>query len=252
MFTKYFYIPAILLLLLTSIYVSALTRNSIKEYNYIGISEEKRHTIVIDGEGSVHGTPNIANINLGLQTENESIEAAQKNNTETMNTIISKLKKEINVNKNEIQTTNYSINPRYDWNEGQRTLKGYTVSQNLKIKIKDLTKISKIIGLAGEYNLNQVGGLNFSIENPENLQKEARIKALNNAKEKANALSQTLDVKLGRIIGFSEREQASVYPVMRSLSISEDAQYKNGSAIPELEAGSQEIKSHVNVEYEIY
>ncbi len=240
----------IILTLAATIYLSILSWNAIKERDYIGVSKEQRHSIRINGEGKAIGTPDIAKIELGYSVEKKTVTEAQTDNTEKINTIIKKLKKDFDIDKKDIQTSNYNIYPRYDWNEGKQTLKWYEVRQNLNIKIRDLEKVSKILDAAGATGLNQVGNLKFDIDDQEILKQVARTKALKNAKEKAKKLASELDVKLGRIISFSESDsQPTPYPIYRSYAM-EEAKGMGGAA-PEIEAGSTEITINTTIEYEI-
>ena len=240
----------VILIISATAYLSILSWNALKSRDYIGVSEEQRHSIRIDGIGKAIGTPDIAKIQLGYKAEKKTVAEAQTDNTEKMNTIIEKLKKDFNIDKKDIQTSNYNINAQYDWNEGERTLRGYQVSQNLNIKIRDLEKVSQILDAAGTAGLNQVGNLRFDIDNQEILKEEARTKALKNAKEKAEKLASELDVKLGRIISFNESgNQPMPSPIYRSYAIVEEKDM--GGAAPEIEAGSTEIIINATIEYEI-
>ena len=231
-------------------YLSILSWNAIKSRDYIGVSKEQRHSISITGEGKAIGTPDIAKIALGYSVERETVAEAQTDNTEKINIIIEKLKKDFNIDKKDIQTSNYNIHPQYNWQEGKQTLRGYEVRQNLNIEIRDLEKISKILDAAGAAGLNQVCNLRFEIDDPENLKQIARSKALKNAKEKAQNLASELDVKLGKIISFSESGyEPTPPPIYRSYAMAEKIDV--GGAAPNIEAGSTEITINATIEYEI-
>lgn len=232
-----------------SAYLSIMSWNALKARNYIGVSEEQRHSIVVSGEGEVVGVPDIAIIQLGYTIEKKTVAEAQKDNTAKMNEILKKLKSDLNIDEKDIKTSSYNINPRYDWSDGRQILKGYQVSQNLIVKIRDIDKVSAVLDAAGNFGLNQIGSLSFEIDNPEELEAEARIMAIKSAKEKAEVLAETTGVKLGRIISFSESSSRPI-PVYASYKTM-DMNESYGGASPEIEAGSTEIKITATVEYEI-
>jgi hypothetical protein len=241
-------------LAITTIWVAVLTRNSVKQYRYIGLSAEQKHSISISGEGKVVAVPDIAKIQLGLQTEKKIVAEAQKENTEKMNAVIEKLKKDFKIDAKDIQTVNYNIYPQYDWTNNRQTLRAYQVSQSVNLKIRDLTKISDILQAAGDAGLNQVGGLTFEVDEPEKIKQEARELAIKNAKEKADALAKIADVKLGKVISFSEyANDASSRSYdnysMKAMGVGGGAEI---APVPAVEAGSTEIIVTANVEYEIY
>jgi len=231
------------------VFISVLTWNEVKKHDYIGRESQQTYTIAIAGEGKITAIPDIAEISLGIQTEKLTVAAAQKENTEKMNSIIAELKN-MGVEAKDIQTTNYSIYPRYDWLDGKQLLRGYIVSQNVSIKIRDLEKVGTIVDKAGSLGANEVGSLSFTIDEPEQLRQEARIKALANAKEKAEALAKAAGVKLGKLVSFNESSSGSL-PVYRDYSMKALGLEESVDAAPAIEAGSQDIIINVMVTYEV-
>src|SRR5690606_26908355 len=106
---------------------------------------------------------------------------AQRENTRIMNQLISDVKS-LGVEDKDIQTTAYNVFPNYDWNNGKQSLRSYSVSQNVHVKIRDLDKIADVLGKAGALGANQIGGINFTIDEPEKLKEQAREEAIRNAK----------------------------------------------------------------------
>lgn len=221
--------------------------NDYKTHFYIGQTPEKTNNITISGQGKVTAIPDIAKIRLGLQTEKSTVGQAQEENSEKINRLIAALK-EMDVDKEDIKTTNYNIYPNYDWNRGSRTLRGYMVDQSVSITIRDLDTVGQIMALAGKYDLNQSGSLSFSIDEPEQYRQEARLLALEEAKTKAEALAKAAGVKLGKVVSFSESSAPSYYPRAEVFGLDSSAEK---AAAPEIEAGSQEISVNVSVSFEI-
>lgn len=234
------------------IYVAVLTWNEVKKHDYIGRESQQTYTITIDGEGKITAIPDIAQISLGLQTDKATVAAAQKENTDKMNQIISELKK-MGVDSKDIQTTNYSIYPRYDWADGRQLLRGYTVTQNVSVKIRDLEKVGTIVDKAGSLGANQVGSLNFTIDEPEKIRQQAREKALLNAKEKAEALAKIAGVRLGKLVSFTESGGGQPIPIYGDYAMKSLAVGMGGEAAPApaVEPGSQDVIIDVMVTYEV-
>jgi uncharacterized protein len=244
-------IVMIVLVLLFSIYLIFLTRNEWKEYDYIGKSSETRDTISISGEGSVVIVPDIATVRLGLESTNPDVAKAQEENTNKMNEVIKDIKG-FDIEKEDIQTSSYSIYPDYKYTQDKgRVLNGYKVSQALTIRIRNFDSISDVLALAGKYNLNQVGGLEFTVDDPEEAKQEARLEALEQAQNKASDLANAADVKLGKIVSFNEssggRNDYDSYYKMEAMS----GLGGSGDIAPSVEAGSQEITVYVTVQYEL-
>jgi uncharacterized protein YggE len=236
-----------LALLALAVWLGFKARNEARMYDYIGVPLE-RNTITVSGEGKVVGIPDIANIDLGTTVERATVGAAQAENTKTMNALIDEIKK-LGVDQKDIQTTSYNVFPQYDYNDGKQRLRGYSVSQNVHVKIRDLEKVGDIVGKAGSLGANQIGGISFSVDDPEALKAEARVKALENAKDKAEALAEIAGVKLRRVVSFSESFGGTPQPYYYARDAAAGAEAQ--SAAPTLEAGSSEINATVNITYEI-
>lgn len=237
-------------LTLGTVYVALLSWNAYKAHNYIGVSPKTPHSIVIVGEGKVTGVPDVAKIQLGYSIIKNTVAEAQKDNTTKMNGMVEKLKKDFKIDPLDIQTLNYSISPQYDWTSGRQILKGYTVSQDLSVKVRNLDKVSQILDAAGQASMNQIGSLSFEIDQPEKLKQEAREKAISQAKAKAEALAKVVGVKLGKIISFSESASQPPTPLYDNYRLMEKSAGAGGAS-PTIEAGSNEITIIATVEYEI-
>jgi len=245
---KLFTIFVIFLVLGVLAVLGTVVAKNLKSYQYIGKPTAERDTIAISGEGKVTGIPDIAAIEVGLVTEKKDVASAQKENTLKMNRLIKNLKN-LGIEDKDIQTSYYNIYPQYDWPDGKQVLRGYQVNQSVSVKIRNLDKIGDILTAAGEGGANQVSGLSFNIDDPEKLRQEARIKALENAKEKADALAKVAGVKLGKVVSFSEYAEtpAPMYKAMEGLGIGGGGEMP----APTVEKGSMDIIVNVTVSYEI-
>ncbi len=232
-----------------ALYFLMLSARTLRSIASFGIADHEPATITVDGDGKTIAMPDLATINLGVQTENKEVAAAQKENTDKMNKIIEAVKAQ-GVAAADIQTANYQISPQYDYKNGSTVLRDYLVTQNLNLNVHDLSKLSRILEVAGTLGANQVGGLNFTVDKPDALKSEARDKAIVNAKDKALKLAEALGVRLGAIRSFSESSNNPppiMYGKMDALGIGGGPEVP----APSIEQGSLEINSHVTIVYEI-
>ena len=242
----------IIVLIILAIYLGVLIRNELKEYNYIGKSPEFQDRVTIEGTGKVTVTPDIAVVNVGIIIEKTTVEAAQTESTEKMNDIIAVLKKDYQIEERDIKTSQYQINPSYDWSNDRRTIIGYSVSQTVEVKVRDFEKIGEIISMAGSKGSNSVSGPSFTIDDPEVYKEEARAKAIDQAKEKAKTLANQVGINLGPIVNFSENGAVPVYDNYYAKSMDTAVGMGGAGEIsPSIEAGSQEVSMTVSISYEI-
>ncbi len=238
-----------LALLALTAWLGFKARNEARQYNFIGVPIE-RNVITVSGEGKVIGIPDVAGVDLGTTIEKSTVAEAQKENTRIMNQLVEQLKG-ANVDKNDIQTTAYNVYPNYNWNDGKQTLRSYTVAQTVHVKIRNLDKVGDILGKAGALGTNQIGGIQFTVDDPEKLKEEARAKALKNAKEKAKALATVADVKLRRVISFDESQGGTMPPPIFYGKGGMGSMAADAAPAPSIAPGSNEIIVTVNLTYEI-
>ncbi len=241
----------ILVLILLAIFLTFQARKAWKEYDYVGKSSEIQGTISITGEGKISAVPDIAKISVGMTTEAKTVIEAQKNNNEKMNSIILTLKKQ-GIEERDIKTSNYSVYPKYDWSNGKNLIIGYTVSQSLDIKIRDTKKVSDVLDVVGQEGANQVGNLVFAIDNPEELEMEARNKAILDAKNKAKDLTDKLDVKLGKVISYYSEEGGNNQHSYKAIDFGLGGERTEAMMVsPDIQQGENEINSRVTIVFEI-
>lgn len=231
-------------------FVGTLVRNNIKKYDYIGRSEKMESTILVNGIGKVNGSNDIAMTTIGYSNTDKDVAKAQITNKKVMDQVMTELKK-MGVAEKDMQT-NYTVYPDYDYTEDKgQVLKGYKVSNQLTVKIRDLSKVTQILGLAGKYGATEVGGLNFAVDDSENLKSEARAKAIADAKAKAMFLAQSLGVQLGRIVSYTEYEASSGVEYFAKSGMMGAEGGGAATMMPEVASGSKEVLMNVSMNYEI-
>jgi len=244
----YFSFFLTLLIVALGLFIGLKAWNAYAEHEGIGRMPRTRDVITIDGEGKVSGKPTLANVDVGVYSEGKDVPSVQNDNTNKVNAIL-KAVKALGIADADIQTSNYSINPRFDYNNGKQTLVGYTVSQSVRIKVRDLTKVGDVLARAGESGANQVNGVTFSIDDPSAMKADARKKALDDARAKANTLADALGVHIVRVVTFAESSSAPQPPMPVYAKM--DAYATGGVSSPEIQAGSLDVTSNVSVTYEI-
>ncbi len=237
------------LLVYVIFFIGTLIRNNLKKYETIGMSPKMERTIMVTGIGRALGSNDIAMTTIGYSNTDKDVAKAQETNKSVMDKVMADLKK-MGVEDKDLQS-NYTIYPDYTYSQDKgQELKGYRVTNQLTVKIRDLAKISEVLGLAGKYGANEVGGLSFTIDDPENLKSVAREKGLNDAKAKAEYLAKSLGMRLGSVVNFNEYvPDSGMYPYYKdALNI---GAAEGGGAPAAVASGSRDVTVNVNVTYEI-
>lgn len=208
----------------------------------------------VTGSGTVYAKADIANLEVGLKTGAKKTAAeATSESTKKMNEIISELNA-LGIEEKDIKTSNYNLSPVYNYtNERGQELVGYEVTQNVSLKIRDLSKIGDVISKTTEKGANQIGNINFTIDDEFELKNQARELAIEKAKEKAVLIAEQSGMKLGDIKGVYENYNDYQPIVAYSNAKMEMAMDGVGGALqtPSIQAGQNEVKVEVTLTYEI-
>ncbi len=202
--------------------------------------EENVETSVIEviGVGSVNAEPDTAIINVGVETMGENVTDVETENKQKINSIIDVLI-ENGVDQNKIQTTNYYMYKRYDYQNGQKFL-GYQITNSLEFSVGLENDVSQIISNVTNAGVTNVNGIRFVASNKNELYNNALKLALENAKSKANALS------LGNSI-----EIVDVKESLGGCDV-EIARYTiSNSDLTQIEKGEIIVKASVKVKFKI-
>ncbi len=232
-----------------TILVVVLIGNEIFKSSFIGLDSENLPTIKVQGEGKVSAVPNTAEVAFSVVTEKDDSQEAMEENSKKMQSIVDYLKEE-GVEDEEMQTLGVSVRPLRDWSPEileDRTY-GYEARNILEVRIKDIEKMQGLIDGAMRAGANEVSRFQLTIDDEEEYKKEAREKAIKEAKERAEEIAAGLEVKVGRVMSFSE-ERSHYYYAARS-EVAEDVVGEEPTEVP-IEPGEDEITVNVSVEYEI-
>jgi len=212
------------------------------------VTMNKSTELAVVGEGKVEVTPDTAYIDAGITVDRaSSVAEAQKMINETNNKVISSLR-EISIEKADIKTSNYSINPNYKYENNENRVDGYNGSVTIEIKVRDPQLASKVIETVTSAGANQIQGSRFVVDKPELYREEARNTAIKNAKDQAQKMAKNLGIKLGKITNIVE--SLSNQPVFYKTMIAEGIGAGGGGGPAQIEPGSQTITSVVTLYFE--
>ena len=250
-------IAATVVLGLLALFLLALTVGAFKN---IDRNEYPTTSITIDGVGSVMAVPDIASVSFSVMEEASTVAAAQEAATKRTDAALAALKS-ADVAEKDITTSSYSVYPQYNnvvcpnvGPCGAPTIRAYQVSQSVNVKVRDTASIGSVLQGLGDAGVQNIQGPNFTTDDPESLRAEARDKAVADAKEKAQALADSLGVRLGKVVGFWENTDGG-YPMPYARAEAMNQSY-GGVAMdmakaPSLPVGEGEIEVRVSVTFEL-
>ena len=181
--------------------------------------------IQVSGMGRAIGVPDMAILSLGVESSRDTVEGARADAASAMDKMIAVLRNR-GVAERDIQTRYFSIYPRYDQQFG-RDIVGYTVSNQVTAKIRNLNTVGSLIDETTKAggNLTRFQGISFTIENTKPLEERARAAAAADMIAKANQMATLTGVQLGRPTAIIEGSGATPAPapyMERSMAASAD------------------------------
>jgi len=249
-----------LAILFLAAFLFVKTFSELKAYSYIGGGVPSSNTITVSGSGEAFAVPDIATFSFGVVEEDTTVVKAQDTATKKINIALALLR-EADVDEKDVKTTGYNIYPRYDYIRsvcsefscppGRQELRGYEVSQTISVKIRDTEKAGEILAEIGSVGVTNVSGLNFTIDDEDEPQREARKEAIKKAETKAKELADDLGVKIIRVVSFNESGGGNYYPKYFDTAVMAVAEDGRGGAAPEIPVGENKITSNVSITYEI-
>ena len=206
-------------------------------------ADKPSRTLLVTGIGHITVAPDICYMRLGAQTSSpHSASAAYRENCATVNAVVQALKT-AGIPANDIQTNDLYVTPNYsnDPKTGKNSLSGYSVSQFVSVKVRDLTKVSAVLDAGVAAGANDVGGVRFTVEDAGKYTERARTEALKDAKTKAETMAADAGVKLGEVMSI-EAESDGGYRLEVTGA---------GGPSSQLQVGETEISQTVDVTYSL-
>ncbi len=210
------------------------------------VAEEAALTrsISVSGLGEVSAKPDQASITVGVTTQAKEASAALADNTQKMQAIFEAMASLGIVDEN-IQTSNFSVNPRYARSNDRQTppeVIGYQVSNTVRMTTTDMDALGTVLDRLVTIGANQINGIQFGFRDPTTLQNQAREKAVTDARAKAELFAKAAGVNLGDVLVIQEGGASVPMPIMRAEMAMMD------SAVP-IASGQQTITAQINVTY---
>lgn len=213
-------------------------------------------TVTVTASGIVMEVPDMAEVTFSVESGAEEAEEAQTKNTEDVEKVMEALTG-LGVDEKSVQTSDYYMDPQYDYDQDPAKLVGYRVRTTLTVSDLKIGDTGKILGAVVDAGVNDIGGVTYTCSTYDEKYQEALKEAVKAAKAKADTLTSAAGASTGKVVAITEgwqdtsaRYQASYDSgaVMESAKASSDtADYQSVDMNP----GSMQIQANVTVTYEI-
>ncbi len=160
--------------------------------------------VTVVGAGEVQGTPDTLTVSASIEFVAPDVTGAMNQTSDRQQAVINALVN-AGVDRKDISTTQVSLQPQFAGGDSTAII-GYRASNSIDVKIRQLDAASQALALIVSTggDATRINSVNYSIEDDSQLVKDARSRAFNDAKDRAEQYAQLSGLSLGKVISISE------------------------------------------------
>ncbi len=158
----------------------------------------------VSAQAEASRVPDVATLSAGVVTQAADGNAAMRQNAEQMAKVTAAIKA-AGIADKDVQTSGINLHPQYRYAENEPPrITGYQATNTVSLKVRDVTKLGKVLDALAAVGANQINGPSFEIDQPEPGYDEARLAALQKAQARAETYAKALGLRVRRIVSISE------------------------------------------------
>lgn len=213
--------------------------------------QEVRGTMLsIVADGRSEAPPDLATINLGVETTGATAEAAMADNSRNMSALIAVLRR-AGVAERDIQTSRVAVQPQYNRrrdDEAEPRIVGYRASNSVAVEIREIETTGRVLDAAIAAGGNSVRGVTFSHQDPSAQQNLARRGAAAEARRRADLYANAFGLRVVRVVAIAEPGASSPENIVVT-----GTRIARRDAVAEspVETGTITTRATLNVTYEL-
>lgn len=187
--------------------VLVMTLFSTQKIQAADLSPQK-NIIQVNGRAKVKVKPNIARISAGVTTENKDAKKAQAENAKIVDQVKKEIMSQYKLDPEAITTISYTVRPTYDYIEGKQVFRNYVVDHILEITLEEIEKAGEMVDTLVSSGASSVDSVRFGVKDETQTYHIALQKALQDAQQKADALTTMLGVNKAVPIAITEQSES--------------------------------------------
>lgn len=206
---------------------------------------QEKSLVNVNGEHIIKIAPDEADVNFKISTKHKNLQNAKNENDAIVSKAISYLKKQ-GLAEKDIQTTRVNLNPYSEYVKDKDPIPMFNAEQSITFKLRDLDKLATLLnGLVG-LGVNNIQNVEFSSSKIEEIQNDARAKAMLDAKQKATILAQALGQSIGAAYSIQDNTSNNNGSPRPMMAMYKSASMDSSSQEP-IATGEIEVIARVNV-----
>lgn len=216
------------------------------------------NSIIVNSSEEVTVIPDIAEVVYSVRTEAKEAADCQQKNSEAVSQVI-ELLKGLNVSDTSIQTSDYYMNPVYNYSGGTARLTGYEAITTLTVSDLPIDGLENILSQSVSTGINTIQSITYQASKYDESYQQALTAAVATAYQKAQVLAAAAGCNVGTVIsiqetsGYSEARYtdnalANKYRSSAKEEMAMDLADTAGAVMP----GAIQVEASIIVEYQLY
>jgi len=203
----------------------------------------------VSAQAEAHRVPDVATLSAGVVTQAADGNTAMRDNAVQMDKVMAAIKA-AGIAERDIQTSGINLSPQYRYAENEAPkITGYQANNTVSLKVRDITKLGKVLDSLAAQGANQINGPSFEIDQPEPVYDEARLAALKKAQARAETYAKALGLRVRRIVSISEGNQGGFRPMpMMAMAAGRSAKAEMDTAVS---PGETTVSVNLDVVFEL-
>ena len=206
-------------------------------------------TISVNGTSNLKVAPDKATVNISIETVAKDAKEASAQNAIVMNKI-QKNVMALAIPRDKIKTTNYSLSPVYDYNNGKQKITGYRVSNEILVTVDNIEVVGNVIDTSINAGANNINSVEFGLKDSEAQKDKALQQAIFDAKRKAQSIAAALGKSVVNVQSVSANDSYIQFRTMNNALYAAKVGGVEDSSSP-IQAGDINIKANVSVVFEM-
>lgn len=220
--------------------------SSVSNVNSISVNSSEKVTVV----------PDIAQVEYSVRTEAGDAAACQQKNTEAVSQVI-ELLKTLNVDEASIQTSDYYMNPVYNYSGNTPRVTGYEAVTTLTVSDLPIDGLDEILSQSVSNGINTIRSITYQASKYDESYQQALTTAVESAHRKAEALADAAGCQVGSVINIREtsgysQERYSDYALTGRYAAAKQEMSMAMEDSAGIMPGEIQVEASIVVEYQIY
>ncbi|MET0377434.1 MAG: SIMPL domain-containing protein [Spongiibacteraceae bacterium] len=200
-------------------------------------------------EGFVEAVPDTVVVDVTLSHTAATLAEAKKRVDQIGNGVIRAADQQ-GIRKDDVQASKIQAAPDYDWNNGQRTLRGQQVSRQFELKLRDVERYGALVQALADAEVTQINGIRTEFSKQQQLEQEALAQAIANVQAKAKTMAAGFGRKIEGVISVNEdgNSPQPVHYELRAKTMTTSTSANNES---ELTVGKRRIVKNISATFRL-